>query len=124
MSLQIALLVTPFVRRQEKLRRKTKRAMLEAGAETLAKAIETNISVPGPPASVPGEYPHIDTGDLQGHITTKVYTDSLAGVISEMDYSQSVEVKRPYIVRSFTERTQEIAASMIDAGKRASSSGG
>ncbi len=97
--------------------RNVHRHMLQAGANFLVDRVKANISVSGPPASVPGEYPHVDTGDLKANVHAKVNARR-ALVISDLDYSEAVEDKRPFMQRTYEESKKELYDVMIASGRR------
>lgn len=86
---------------------------LGAAAELYRAEIQANIGIQGPPRSVPGEYPHRDTGDLQESIFDDLDPDSLtARVGSTMPYAPTLEehMNREFLVRTLVEHADAIGA--------------
>jgi hypothetical protein len=84
---------------------------LGAGAELLRTEVQANIGIQGPPRSVPGEFPHRDSGDLQESIFDDMDPDSLtARVGSTMPYAPTLEdhMDRAYFVPTLIEHADEI----------------
>lgn len=84
-------------------------------ADFVADATRKNISTPGPPSSSPGEYPHIDRGDLAGSIRSEVDRDTLAGkVVAGAPHAGAVEQIRPFLVRTLEENSDEIVRRLTE----------
>lgn len=83
----------------------------------LNEEIKDKISVQGPPRSVSGEAPHRDTGALidsirhedadETGLTATSFIDVPYGVVLE------TEMNRPFIVNTFMENADEIAARVL-----------
>lgn len=88
-------------------------------AQRLKEQIQINISVVGPPHSLPGEMPHLITGNLQDSV--KVKAKGLeADVVVEAPYAYALEfgtsrmAPRPFINRTFTETFPELQQIITD----------
>ena len=114
----------------EKLIDSTLRAAGEGvfeGAMILREKIQTNISVVGPPHSLPGEAPHLITGKLQDSVKIKGNRNiPEARVVVEAPYALALEfgyaarnlAPRPFIRRSMEEVRSEVTAAIVNAIKR------
>lgn len=91
---------------------------LRQAAEFLADAVQANIGTPGPPHSVPGEYPHMITGQLHGGIRV---TSAPGGygyqVRSTAPHSKPVEAIRPFLERTFRENRSRVRAIILGRGR-------
>jgi len=82
---------------------------LRRAGDHLADSIRSNISTPGPEASVPGDFPHRQSGDLQGSI--RVYANrktQTVAVVAEAPHAEIVEKMRPFMTRTLIEQMPEI----------------
>lgn len=101
-----------FVRK--KLTAKYQKAVdqrLRAGANVLKKQIKANLSVPYPPASVPGEFPRRRTGRLRREINSST-ANGRAVVYSPTEYAKYLEPSRSFMVRTAIESRELIAEAM------------
>jgi hypothetical protein len=77
---------------------------LTNAAEYFASRLRQNISHPGPPASMPGEFPHQATGELHDSIRVEGNRSDLSlSIIIDADHALAVEKKRPFISRTLLE---------------------
>lgn len=83
-------------------------AGIQAGAEYLARQIESNISIIGPPASEPGEFPHVDTGELQDRIEVQRGRGYSVRVVATAEHAEYVEKSRPFIRRTYLEERKRL----------------
>lgn len=96
-------------------------------AQIVREKIQVNISVVGPPHSLPGEAPHLISGDLQDSVKIKSSRRKVeAWVVVEADYALALELgyaprnlePRPYIVRSLHESKQEAVKAVVTPMRR------
>lgn len=92
---------------------------VEDAAQFLTSAIQAKIGILGPPPSLPGEPPHVDTGELikSYHYVTDTANLS-AAVGSDVEHSIYMELgtdkvaARPHVLPTLLENADEIAAEM------------
>jgi hypothetical protein len=90
---------------------------LAAVGEFLADEIQGNISTQGPPASVPGEFPHKDTGELFSSIYSVINRRALTvRVVATAPHAKYVEASRPFIRRTLFESRAAMRRIMLGAG--------
>lgn len=88
--------------------------ILERVAEKAASIIRSNISTPGPEPSQPGEYPHMQSGDLHDGIAVENTGDEVA-VVSESGHSAHVEEIRPFMQRSIITHLADLEEEVKEA---------
>lgn len=98
---------------RQRLRHNANAAMLVG-----VNAIKLKLSEPWPPASAPGEAPHVRTGTLRRGVTGRVEDDSkgivilvgVAGVpyAADLEFGKSRLAPRPYIRPAIQENKKEI----------------
>lgn len=82
---------------------------LAAAAEALAAKIRQNISVQGPPASRPSEYPHKVSGELESSVVVKLDLRSLSVEVHDTaPHAMAVEKRRPFMRRTLREMKPEL----------------
>lgn len=123
-------MITAAVRvfwRGDELVNDIKRAAAEGifdAALIVREQIQVNISVVGPPHSLPGEAPHRISGELQNSVKIRGNRNKLeAFVIVEAPYALALEfgyaprnlAPRPFIVRSFNEVKPQCQAAVVRA---------
>lgn len=106
---------------------------LTDGAVIIAKQMKTNIGVQGPPRSLPGNFPHMDTQSLNNSISIDVATPAgltaAAGVAREArntetgalvdDYALGLEFgtrntqPRPWALRTLIEQQRQVYMAVI-----------
>lgn len=80
------------------------RERLLAAGEALAEKVQENIDVQGPPASLPDEFPHKETGELQDSIHVRLDARSLSvDVVADAEHAPFVEEIRPFLRRTMRE---------------------
>lgn len=91
------------------------------GAQIVRERIQTNISVVGPPHSMPGEFPHLITGRLQDSVKIVGNAKKMeAKVVVEaphavwLEFGTSKMAPRPFIVRSMNEVRQEVVDAIVE----------
>lgn len=84
--------------------------------ELLVTEIQANIGIQGPPPSLPGEFPHRDTGELQASFHFAVDTANLGvRVMTDSDHFLAMEMgngrvaARPHAVRTLILQADNIA---------------
>lgn len=99
--------VTRDIREQMKRR-------LERAARAVAARIRKNIGTQGPPHSVPGEYPHRVSGELQSSIRVETDSRSLTvRIVADAPHAEMVEAKRPYLRRTLREMRSELRSIIL-----------
>lgn len=88
------------------VRARAERAIV-AGAQYIARRVRENISTPGPPASAPGEYPHVDTGELLASIEVRG-TGMQRTVVATADHAEQVEQSREFMQRTYRENRKRL----------------
>lgn len=88
---------------------------LDDAAQLYVDEVKRRISIQGPPRSVPGQPPHMDTQELHNtfdHVTDKGQLQAFAG--SELPYAPILELNmdRPYIRSTLLDKADEIAREM------------
>jgi hypothetical protein len=90
------------------VRRTVTRRLVDAG-ELITANIRQNISVPSPPSSVPGEYPHRVSGELHDSVHYTIDAARLElTIIADADHADAVERARPFLKRTIDEMRREI----------------
>jgi hypothetical protein len=91
----------------------------DAGA-LLVSEIQANIGIQGPPPSLPGEFPHRDTGELQASFHFRVDTANLGvRVMTDSDHFLAMELgtgrvaARPHAVRTLILQANEVAREVL-----------
>lgn len=85
-------------------------------AEFIAQEVQQNISTAGPPASRPGEYPHVDQGDLIASVHARKGSGLSYDIVADAPHARIVEEKRPFLVRSLDELRGEIRSIVRQGG--------
>jgi len=116
-------------------------AGLNAAATALRGHMSFNLSIQGPPRSLPGQFPHMDTGTLRRSLKTEKATASslyaAAGVDATAynegtlvdDYALYLEfgtmrmAPRPWILRTLDENRTEIVSTFMQAARAAMNAG-
>jgi hypothetical protein len=82
---------------------------LHDAADYMAQKVRANLSVPGPEASAPGQYPHLQSGELRASIAVYVDRGSLTcEVVAEAEHAPYVEAARPFLQRTLDEEGDEV----------------
>jgi hypothetical protein len=82
---------------------------LHDAADYLAQKVRTNLSVPGPEASAPGQFPHLQSGELRASIAVYADRRSLTcEVVAEAEHAEYVEKARPFLQRTLDEEGDEV----------------
>ena len=91
---------------------------MKAVGQHMEKRVKANISTAFPPASEPGQYPHMRTGDLRDAISYEAHADAVRiGVATAADcsYAKWLEIgtskmaPRPFLRMSLDTEVQRIA---------------
>lgn len=89
---------------------------IESAGEMLLEAIKQAISIQGPPASKPGEPPHIESGKLIESWEPEIDRDALvARIASDVPHSVYLEIgtdtiePRPYVAPTLMTKGDELA---------------
>lgn len=81
--------------------RERMKGRLKRAADFAAKTTRRNVATPGPPHSLPGEYPHKVSGDLQRSIHVETDKRSLTvRIVADAPHAGIVEEKRPFLRRT------------------------
>jgi hypothetical protein len=75
----------------------------------IAGLIKTKIDTPAPPHSVPGEYPHRLTGEMQSKTRAEAVGPGEAVIFSDAAHAPKIEQIRPFIRRVMAEQQRAIA---------------
>lgn len=112
----------------EQLVRETHRAAAEGVFEAaliVKEQLQINIGIMGPPRSLPGDFPHVDTSELQDSVKVHGSSRNLeARVIVEADYARPLEfghgsvAPRPFMLRTLEQAKKEAARAIINAIRR------
>jgi hypothetical protein len=87
---------------------------LHNAGEALAYKIRDNLSVSGPPSSLPGEFPHKDTGELMESIEVRLGRKEFSiRVVAGTPYSKYVEESRPFMRRTLREMKSTIRSILL-----------
>lgn len=117
---------------------------LTAAAAELSKAMKRNVGIQGPPRSLPGDFPKMETQSLRRSITFQAATPSMlaaaAGVAAGArnmvsgaavnDYGLYLEfgtykmAPRPWLLRSYTENRVNVMDAFLGAAKASMPKGG
>lgn len=88
---------------------------LESVGEILVDVVRDNIDTPAPPHSVPGEFPHKDTGLLYERVRSRHFRRELRTRIeARTPYAGHVEEIRPYLRRTVRENRKWIDDTLTD----------
>lgn len=97
----------------QSIRDQMKRRLDRAG-RAVAASVRRNISRQGPPHSVPGEFPHRVSGDLQSSIRVETDRRSLTvRVVADAPHAEFIEAKRPFLRRTLREMRSELRAIIL-----------
>lgn len=112
----------------DKLVKETERGAAEGvfEAATLVKEqMQINVGIVGPPRSLPGEFPHIDTKELWESIKIRGSRKKLeARVVVEAPYALALEfghgsvAPRPFILRSMEQSRTAATKAIVGAIKK------
>lgn len=81
--------------------------VLDRIGQFIVDEIYDNISVIGPPHSLPGEYPRYITGELANSLFFQVI-DGVLYIGNDAPHAEKVEGMRPHVVRTFEEIKSDI----------------
>lgn len=87
----------------------------KACAREAARLIVEEISIPGPSASIPGEYPHKQSGGLSEGVGIDE-SDLYWSVVSSAAHAGAVEQIRPYFMRAIRENIASINQAVGEDG--------
>ena len=94
---------------REQMRRRMYRA-----ARAIAARARRNVSRQGPPHSIPGEFPHRVSGELQDSIHVETDARSLTfRIVADAPHAQFVEAERPFLRRTLREMRSELRAIIL-----------
>lgn len=92
---------------------------VNAGGEMLAQKIRDNISTQGPPASTPGAFPHMASGDLQQSVRAIVdRRRRRCHVVATAPHAAAVENARPFIRRTYLESKSAMRETVLRVARQ------
>jgi len=98
------------------VRDQMKRRLTTAGRE-LVQAVRQNIGTSGPPASLPGGFPHRVSGDLQRSIQMRLDRRSLSlRVVATAPHAEHVEAQRPFLRRTMLAMRPTLRRILLGSG--------
>lgn len=106
-----------FIQRvQNAINQRARRNVEEAAKELLDDVVRNITQGQSPPASVPGDYPHRDTGELSqsGRINIDKESDGIFARVSfTADHAPYVEKSRPFLSRTADERREKVQRTLL-----------
>lgn len=95
--------------------REAMKMRLDVAARTVARQVQENIGTPAPPHSVPGQFPHLVSGDLQKSVRVETDKRSLTvRIVADSDHAEAVEASRPFLRRTLREMRTRLRAILLN----------
>lgn len=91
---------------------------IQAGGNFLADRTRDNIDTPSPPASAPGEFPHLQSGELHDSIRVEMNRrKKTVEVTAAAEHAAIVESTRPYLRLTYLQNKSRLRRIVLDNAK-------